>query len=375
MTTITLRTKAISGARCSFYLDYYPPIPHPVTGKPTRREFLGLYLLAPHSFNRKHNEETQAIAEGIRAKRYLEKGKQKRTNYDDEDFLQHFRNMANKRGGNWMSAYMYIENFTGGTLKFANLNENFCNNFREYLLTTRSLRSDKYQLSHNSAVSYFAKFKAFLRQVFKDGYLQTDLNSRVKAIAPLETHREFLTLEELQALVKTDCKFPIVKQAALFSAITGLRFSDIQKLVWGEVRSEHEAAPALLGGIEPGMEFHYLKFTQKKTKSAEILPISQQAYSLLGIRGELVDNVFTALKYSAYMNILLKKWVLKAGIKKDITFHCFRHTFATLQLSKGTDIYTVSKMLGHRELKTTQGYAKIIDKTKREAANKIQLDF
>jgi len=57
-------------------------------------------------------------------------------------------------------------------------------------------------------------------------------------------------------------------------------------------------------------------------------------------------------------------------VTKDITSHCFRHTFATLQLSKGTDIYTVSKMLGHRELKTTQIYAKIIDQTKREAADK-----
>lgn len=60
---------------------------------------------------------------------------------------------------------------------------------------------------------------------------------------------------------------------------------------------------------------------------------------------------------------------------KDITFHSFRHTFITLQLSKGTDIYTVSKMLAYQELKATQIYAKIIDQTKREAANKIQLDL
>jgi len=66
---------------------------------------------------------------------------------------------------------------------------------------------------------------------------------------------------------------------------------------------------------------------------------------------------------------------MRAGITKDITFHCFRHTYATLQLSYGTDIYTVSKMLGHKELKTTQIYAKIIDQAKREAANKIKLDL
>ncbi|PKH66233.1 hypothetical protein CXF59_09620 [Flavobacterium sp. ALD4] len=72
---------------------------------------------------------------------------------------------------------------------------------------------------------------------------------------------------------------------------------------------------------------------------------------------------------------MLTKWVLDAGISKKITFHCFRHTFATLQLSMGTDIYTVSKMLGHKDLNTTQIYAKIIDETKRTAANRIKLEM
>ena len=71
----------------------------------------------------------------------------------------------------------------------------------------------------------------------------------------------------------------------------------------------------------------------------------------------------------------LKRWIQSAGITRNITFHCFRHTYATLQLSNGTDIYTVSKMLGHRDLKTTQIYAKIIDKTKLEATDKIKIDF
>lgn len=65
------------------------------------------------------------------------------------------------------------------------------------------------------------------------------------------------------------------------------------------------------------------------------------------------------------------RWCLKAGITKHITFHCGRHTFAVLQLSLGTEIYTVSKLLGHRELKTTQVYAQIMDAKKREAVNRI----
>ena len=100
-----------------------------------------------------------------------------------------------------------------------------------------------------------------------------------------------------------------------------------------------------------------------------------RAFSLCGNHpGNPDENVFLGLKYSAYNNKHLAQWIGAAGITKNITFHCFRHTFATLQLYNGTDIYTVSKMLGHKDLKTTQIYAKIVDEAKRTAADKIKLD-
>ncbi|NQU84529.1 MAG: integrase catalytic domain-containing protein, partial [Mariniphaga sp.] len=166
----------------------------------------------------------------------------------------------------------------------------------------------------------------------------------------------------LNKLAKTPCNNDLLKRAALFSALTGLRFSDIQKMVWGELEY-----------IEG--QGYFLNFDQKKTKGVEVLPISEQAHSLLGEPGELTVKVFNGLKYSAYHNKHLFQWIGAAGITKDITFHCFRHTFATLQLFNGTDIYTVSKMLGHKDLKTTQVYAKIVDEAKRQAADKIKLDL
>ena len=96
---------------------------------------------------------------------------------------------------------------------------------------------------------------------------------------------------------------------------------------------------------------------------------------MLGEPKELSDKVFKDLTYSAYQNLILSKWVLKAKITKHISFHCFRHTYAVLQLQGGTDLYTVSKMLGHKDIKTTQIYAKIVDETKRIATNKIKLDL
>jgi integrase len=178
----------------------------------------------------------------------------------------------------------------------------------------------------------------------------------------VDTQREFLTIEELNTVSKFECDNILLKDAAIFSALTGLRHCDILKLVWGELEY-----------IEGNG--YFIKFKQQKTKGVEMMPISEYAYNLLGKRKEPTVKVFEGLVYSAYENQKLKKWIKLAGIKKKITFHCFRHTFATLQLSKGTDIYTVSKMLGHKELKTTQVYAKIIDETKRKAADSIKLDF
>lgn len=376
---VKLRQKAISGNRQSLYLDFYPAIPHPETGAPTRREFLGLYLMdkAKTPIDKLHSKETLQLAEQIRQKRENHLNKPEvYTGYEQEqlrikergeqNFVEYFKTLADTRKAsnhdNWISAYNYLYSFTKGTLKFCNLNERFCNDFKEYLLTTKSNKSEKVTLSQNSAVSYFNKLKATLKQAYKDGYLQIDLNSKIEPIKQAETRRNYLSIDELNNLIKTPCNNPLLKRAALFSALTGLRFSDIQKLMWEEVHYNKEQG-------------HFIQFTQQKTKGVEVLPISEQAHNLLGNRAGASEKVFDGLTYSAYENKHLYQWIGAAGITKDITFHCFRHTFATLQLTKGTDIYTVSKMLGHRELKTTQVYAKVIDQVKREAADKIKLDF
>lgn len=390
-TKVKLRQKPISGNRQSLYLDFYPAIEHPETGEQTRREFLGYYLFSDtikdatgkikklnlSPVEKQHNKETLQIAESIRQKRENNLNKPEiYSGYESEqlkikergekNFVEYFKQLADKRKAsnhdNWISAYNYLLSFTEGTLRFTDLNESFCNDFKEYLLTTKSNKSAKVTLSQNSALSYFNKVKASLKQAYKDGYLATDLNSKVEQIKQAETQRNFLTIEELNSLVKIECQNPLLKKAALFSALTGLRFSDIQKLVWGEIEFVKDNG-------------YFIRFTQQKTKGVEMLPISEQAIQLLGERKDGKAKVFDGLTYSAYSNKHLFQWIGAAGITKDITFHCFRHTFATLQLSKGTDIYTVSKMLGHRELKTTQVYAKIIDQTKRTAADKIKLDM
>jgi site-specific recombinase XerD len=125
----------------------------------------------------------------------------------------------------------------------------------------------------------------------------------------------------------------------------------------------------ITGGENPS-----IKFTQQKTRAVVYMPISVEALELCGQRKNEKDQVFEGVKKSQNCNIVINEWVKKAGIKKEITFHCFRHTFATLQLTHGTDIYTVSKMLGHADVKTTQIYAQIVDEKKQVAANAIKLN-
>jgi len=207
--------------------------------------------------------------------------------------------------------------------------------------------------------SYFNKVKAALNQAYRNDIILRNPVQNVKGFKEGETHREFLTFEELEKAVETECDIPKMKTAFIFSCLTGIRWSDILGLTWGDLQ------------FSEAQNYWFVRFRQKKTRGVETLPISDQARSLLGDRCSNEQHIFQGLKYSAWNNLKLQQWMMRAGISKTITFHCARHTYATLQLTNGTDIYTVSKLLGHRELKTTQVYAKIIDEKKIEATNAI----
>lgn len=372
MIKVKLRKKPISNGRTSLYLDYYPAIPHPDTGKSTRREFLGLYMFnRPKTVaDKEQNSETLALAENIRARRqidsmngaygFLSKKSLKTC------FVRYCESMASTRNGStkagWRSFMLYLRDFTGGTLLVSDLTVKKCRDFRTYMIQAPSQRNGK-PLAANSVVSYFNKFKAALKQAFKDELISTDLNAKVDCIEGEDTQRGFLNLEELQTLLETDLPaFPVLRQAALFSALTGLRYSDIENLIWENVRYDSRSG-------------YSLYFKQQKTKDYEVLPIPEQAIMILGTLSEDSHRVFPGLKYSTHWNNILKQWIREAGIRRLITFHSFRHTYATLQLTYGTDLYTVSKMMGHRSIKPTEIYAKIVDKLKQDAANRIKLNL
>lgn len=246
-------------------------------------------------------------------------------------------------------------------MPFGVINLKFLEDFKLFILSAPQGGKKKGTVSRNTAVTYFSIFKAALKQAFIDGYLTVDLAAKVKGIPEQESRREYLTIEELNKLAGTDCDRPIIKRAALFSALTGMRHVDIQKLKWKEI-------------VKDGDHWR-VNFRQQKTKGVEYTPISNQAYELCGERLDGNRLVFEGLPSPSWISGPLARWIKASGITKHITFHCFRHTFATLQLTNGTDIYTVSKMLGHTNVRTTQIYTKVVDAKKESAADAIQIDF
>ena len=123
-------------------------------------------------------------------------------------------------------------------------------------------------------------------------------------------------------------------------------------------------------------EQYRVKIVMVKTQKTLYLPLSKEALRWMPERGDAkdTDKVFT-LPSQCYLNVVLRTWAANSGLTKHVTFHTARHTFATLELTAGAELYTVSKLLGHTQVKTTQIYAKIIDKKKDEAVNRLSSLF
>ena len=286
------------------------------------------------------------------------------------DFIEYFSKVSKDRHRNssqsiiinWNRVSELLKLFTNNqSLPFSQVTLSKAEEFRRFMLSAPCGGNKKGTVSHNTAATYYSIFKAGLKQAFIDGYLTVDISAKIKGIQDQESRREHLSVEELNILAETPCDRPILKRAALFSALTGVRHCDIQKLKWKEIQVVGEQVR--------------LNFTQQKTKGVEYMPISEQAYQLCGEPGKPEQLVFEDLPDPSWISGPLKRWIKSAGITRNITFHCFRHTYATLQLAGGTDIYTVSKMLGHTNVKTTQIYAKVVDEKKQKATKAIKINI
>ena len=368
---IRLRQRRTSSGLISLYLDIY------INGRRSY-EYLKMYLIPERTrADKEKNRETLRLADAIRAKRVVELrngqyGFQAQFATSTR-FFDYYRSLCEKRlgvesrgnWGNWYSCLHHLKKYEKREdITFADITPEWVQGFKDYLEHDavawghdfRKRIKDK-PLSRNSKMSYFNKLRACLNQAFEERILPYNPLRGIEGFKAEEGTRMYLTIDEVKRLVQVDCEYPQIKAAFLFSCLTGLRRSDVLRLRWGDVYQQ--------GG------FTRIIFKQKKTNGQEYLDITAEAAKLMGERGNANDCVFADIHSPSCTNKTIQEWVLRAGIDKKITFHCARHTFATMMLDIGTDLYVVSKLLGHREIGTTQIYARVLDKNKQAAVAAI----
>lgn len=339
---VALRDRKLPSGKITLYLDIYHK------GK-RRLEYLGIYL----DGNRETNKDKKALAEKIRAKREVEL---QTLNYNfipeyrkRQNFITYFEEIAKEYQNNitLVNTIAKLKDFKGNIITFEEIDEKWLEDFKKYLLK---------KVSQNSSSIYFQKVKMVLRRAKFEKIISVNPADFVSGIKMIPAQRLFLEIDELEKLSKTKCRDEQVKRAFLFSCFTGIRFSDIKKLTWNEIKGNQ------------------IQLQQQKTKSFIYIPIHQTAFEILNEQKKLIDiesNLIFKLPKKWWTNQILKEWCKKAEINKNISYHTARHTFATMNLTYGTDIYTISSLLDHKNVKTTQAYAKIIDSKKQLAIDSL----
>ncbi len=357
--------KELADGSKSLYLDIYR------NGKRSY-EYLKMYIIPETDDNaRKRNAATMTAANTIKSRRIIEltNGEAGIKRADNQgtvlllDWMNTYMENQQKRGkrdGHQIKvAIQILKDYAGERVTMEQVDKIFCQGYIDYLLT--EYRPQEKPVSKFTAQNYYRVLNGALNAAVRADVIKlnpfTKISNSDKIHRP-ESKREYMTIEELRALIATPMKNEAVKRAYLFSCFCGLRISDIIGLKWGNVY------------VDNGQ--YRLEVVMQKTKEPIYLPLSPEALRWMPERGakSAEDAVFD-LPSTTHINILLKPWAKAAGIDKRFSFHTARHTFATMMLTLGADLYTTSKLLGHTDVKMTQVYAKIINRKKDEAVNLV----
>ena len=370
--TVRIREKKLSDGNISLYLDmYYKGI--------RKKEGLKLYILPETSTMIKmQNANTRKLAEQIKAQRILDIqncglvdwDSVKRSHITLKEWMVKFsqgdaavtEGSKRTRRNALARVEQYLNYIGEPDLELKNVDKEFCRGFIAFLKTCK-FNNGKKTLSNTTCRIFVNIVTAALTKAVNEGIIERNPFKQLEAKEKPkkdESTREFLTIDELKLLMATPCRLEIVKHAFLFSCFTGLRYSDVKSLLWSEI---HTAADG---------KTLYLEHQQVKTKKNVTVPLSEEALKWMPKKQKGKDKVFHQMQItSTTVEVLLEEWVKAAGIHKHITYHCSRHTAATMLLTLGADLYTVSKILGHSSIKMTEVYAKIVDKKKVETVNLV----
>ena len=354
---VTLRKRAMRDGGHSLYLDYT------VDGV-RRREFLKMYLVPERTaIDKIQNQETLKTANAAKAKRIVEiqngkVGFRKRkgekvllTDYMDERAAYYKKRGSASYAQTVLNCKSFCISFRGDGIKLSQVTPEYIVGFIGHLNDS--------DLGDGTIYTYFNALLIVLNQAVREDLIAENPARRVDPAAKprqKESTRAFLTLDEVRSLMETPCEEGCLKSAFLFACFTGLRISDVQSLDWKEI-------------VDVGDGKLQIQKVQAKTGRMVYVPLSDNATRWMPERGE--GLVFPDIPVTPTLERKLDKWASAAKIKKHVTFHVARHTYATLLLTYGADLYTVSQLLGHKNIQTTQIYGKIIDETKRKTVNLI----
>lgn len=365
---VRIRFKKLANGSVSVYLAIN------VNGRRTY-DYLKLYLVPETDQTAKlQNRQTMEAVYAIKAQRILQitNGaagikKDLRNKMRLVDWLKIYQDRQvnkGKRGAKrWVRTMIFvIEGYDGGKdATLADIDHQWLTDFMIYLMNDY-VTYKKTKLTNGTVDNYLRCLKAAFNVAVEEGIMPTNpmLALDRSHLKGTTYEREFLSVEEVKKLIDTPCRRPDIKGAFLFSCFCGLRISDVRSLQWKHVVTAGEKM--------------YLKITQFKTRRPLTIPLSRQAIKWMPERADAGEDDYIFPPLSKNMTVL-DDWAKEAGINKHITFHVSRHTFATMELTMGADIYTTSKLLGHTSVATTQIYAKVINSKKEEAVSLLDSAF
>lgn len=359
---VKIRYQKLKNGNLSVYLDTY------LDGV-RRYEFLKLYLIPETTPEAKRmNAATLKAVNTIKAQRVIDivNGKAGITNSDKgkkipiSEFIAAFKakKERNNIDGNTMKILAHhLEKLGVIGVPIGSVDKNFVLKFADYL---RGLN-----IAQSTRARYFTALSECLNEAVRHDFITVNPFSKLdneEKIRKESGKREYLTGDEIKQMINTDIERDDIKRMFLFSCFTGLRSGDIKRITWNNIESNGKQSS--------------LRLRMQKTRKEIVIPLSRNAMCWLPKRKDAkgAEPIFGYI-HNTVICRTMKLWVAKAGINKRITFHCARHTFATLLITYKVDLYTVSKLLGHTDIRITQIYAKLIDQNKIDAINIIDEKF
>lgn len=368
---VRVRTKKLADGSESYYLDIY------VNGKRSY-EFLKMYHLPEVNARvREQNRATRSAVEAIKSQRIIDitnskagiKGKSAWQKLALADWMEKFYAIQERKGIKQVEklrSIISVVNQYGRNTKMGNIDKKWALGFIDWVQHTYKGRQGK-PLEQGSVVGYISQLSIALNAAVRAEWLDENpfmLLSAAERVKKPESKRQFLTIEEMKTLIATECRDKTVKDAYMFSCYCGLRLSDVENLRWKDLVCNDGR--------------YMIATVQQKTSTPIYTPLSQNAVKWLPERKSDDSDetlVFAGLPSRPTTNKILKQWVGKAGIDKKITYHTSRHTFGTMMMTVGADLYTTCKLMGHADVRTTQIYAKIVDSKKIEAVDMVDRMF